>query len=509
VSDDPAQGAKPAPGAGDASVLLVRRVFFALLGAIFLVAFASLWVQLEGLVGSNGILPAADLMQRVRDSGGLAVSDVPTLCWIDCSDTSLHLQSAAGVALSLLLVAGVAPALVCALLWALYLSLASVSGIFLGYQWDILLLETGFLAIFLAPRQWRPRDAWQTRVPRSTLWLLRWLLLRLMVTSGAVKLLSGDPTWRDLSALHFHYFTQPLPSAASFFAHHLPGGLHSASVALMLGIEIGAGLLAIGPRRLRQLACATTVGLMLLIMGTGNYGFFNWIAIALCVLLLDDRALRTLTPERWRDHLPRIDEGALPRPSRFGRITFAVLASVIGFLTTASLMDRLGWHPPYPSALAATRRAAAPLRTFNSYGLFAVMTTERPEILIEGRRGDGPWRGYELPYKPGALDRAPPFVQPHMPRLDWQLWFAALRGCNRAAWFHHLAGRLLAGTPEVRGLFANDPFPDSPPDEIRSTVYQYRFADLGDPAWWQRERVGAFCPTLALRDGRLVSITTQ
>jgi hypothetical protein len=179
------------------------------------------------------------------------------------------------------------------------------------------------------------------------------------------------------------------------------------------------------------------------------------------------------------------------------------------FLTTATLLDRLGWHPPYPRALAATRRAAAPLRSFNSYGLFAVMTTERPEILIEGRRGAGPWRAYELPYKPGSLDRAPPFVQPHMPRLDWQLWFAALRGCDRAVWFHHLSGRLLAGSPEVRGLFANDPFPEAPPDEIRSTLYRYRFADLGSDRWWERESVGAFCPRMTLREGRLVGIAEE
>jgi hypothetical protein len=509
VSATPAQGATPAPDPAGDSVLLVRRVFLTLLGGIFLVAFGSLWAQLEGLIGSNGILPAADLMQRVRDSGGLGVSDLPTFCWIDCSDTTLHLQSALGIALSLLLIAGFAPSLVCALLWALYLSLSSVSGVFLGYQWDILLLETGFLAIFLAPRQWRPRDAWRSRVPRSTLWLLRWLLLRLMVTSGAVKLLSGDPTWRDLTALHFHYFTQPLPSAASFFAHHLPGDLHSTAVVIMLAIEIGAGLLALGPRRARQLACLATIALMLLIMSTGNYGFFNLIAIALSILLLDDRALRALTPHRWRARLPIVDEHALRPATSFGRVAFGALATVVIFLSTAQFMDRLGWHPPYPKALAATRRAVAPLRTFNSYGLFAVMTTERPEILIEGRHADGPWLRYELPYKPGALDRAPPFVQPHMPRLDWQLWFAALRGCDRAVWFHHLVGRLLAGTPEVRALFAEDPFPDAPPDEIRSTLYRYRFADLASDEWWERERVGAFCPRMVLRNGRLQAISGQ
>jgi hypothetical protein len=244
-------------------------------------------------------------------------------------------------------------------------------------------------------------------------------------------------------------------------------------------------------------------------MSTGNYGFFNLIAIALSILLLDDRALRALTPERFRVRLPDVDERSLPPASSFGRLAFGALATLVIFLTTAQLMDRLGWHPPYPKALAATRRAAAPLRTFNSYGLFAVMTTERPEILIEGRRGVGPWLAYELPYKPGDLDRAPPFVQPHMPRLDWQLWFAALRGCDRAVWFHHLVGRLLAGSPEVAALFENDPFSDAPPDEIRSTLYRYRFADPGSHAWWERERVGAFCPRMVLRDGKLLGIAEE
>jgi len=509
VSDGPAPGASPATESADDSLLLVRRVFLTLLGAIFLVAFASLWVQIDGLIGSRGILPAAELMQRVRDAGGLGVADLPTFCWIDCSDASLHLHCALGVALSLLLIAGVAPAAVCALLWALYLSLCSVSGVFLGYQWDVLLLETAFLAIFLAPRQWRPRDAWRSRVPRSTVWLLRWLLLRLMFTSGAVKLLSGDPTWRDLSALDYHFFTQPLPSPVSFYAHHLPGALHALSVALTLAIELGAGLLAVGPRRARQVACAATLGLMGLIMATGNYGFFNWIAIALCVPLLDDRGLRALVPERWRGRLPAVQEGSLPAPGRVGRASYAAVAVLAVFLTSAQLMDRLGCRSAYPWPVAALRRAAAPLRSFNSYGLFAVMTTERPEILIEGRRAGGPWRAYELPYKPGALDRAPPFVAPHMPRLDWQLWFAALRGCQNAVWFHHLAERLLEGSPEVGALFATDPFPDAPPDEIRSTLFLYRFAGLGAPTWWERERVGAFCPVLALREGRLVAVTGE
>jgi hypothetical protein len=274
----------------------------------------------------------------------------------------------------------------------------------------------------------------------------------------------------------------------------------------MLAIELGLGALVLGPRRARLVACAGCTALMLLIMATGNYGFFNLLAIALCVLLLDDRALRGLVPGRWRARLPAADERDLPRPHALARAAYAALAAVVIFLTGAELLDRLGWHPSYPAPLAEARVLAAPLRTFNSYGLFAVMTTERPTIVIEGRRAGGPWRSFEPRYAPGALDRAPPFVEPHMPRLDWQLWFAALRGCGGAPWFEHLLKRLLEGAAPVEELFANDPFPDAPPDEIRTTRYLYRFAGPGSHAWWVREPAGPFCPTVALRDGRLVAV---
>ena len=490
---------------GAGSYLLARRLFLGLLGAIFAMAFASAWVQIHGLVGSGGILPAADLMERAREQLGTAgISRLPTLCWVDCSDAFLHGLCAGGLLCSLLLAGGFAPSLFAALAWALYLSIASVGSVFLGYQWDVLLLETGFLAIFLAPRQLRPRDAWRHRVPRSALWLLRWLLFRLFFLSGAAKLLSGDPTWRDLSAMRFHYFTQPLPSPGSFYAHHLPDALHAFSAAAMFAIELALPFLIFGPRRARQVACAGLVALMGLIGATGNYGFFNLLGAALCVLLLDDRTLRKLTPARLQRRLPDVQESALPAPWLPARGVFAAVAVVIVVLTGIRTIERLGRRPPVPEPWRTLRELAQPFRTFNSYGLFAVMTTERPEIVLEGSVDGQRWEPYELPYKAGALDRAPSFVQPHMPRLDWQLWFAALRGCSGAPWFQLFQVRLLEGAADVKGLLEHDPFPDTPPRWLRSTMYHYRFAPLSSNVWWERERRGAYCPTVRLRNGRLI-----
>lgn len=491
------------PGRG--SYLLSRRLFLTLLGGIFVVAFSSIWVQIHALVGSDGILPATDLMDRAREKLGAAgVAQLPTLCWLRCSDADLHALCAAGVLCSGLLAAGIAPSLMAALAWLLYLSLASVGNIFLGYQWDVLLLEAGFLAIFLAPRQLRPRDAFRSRVPRSALWLLRWLFFRLFFLAGAVKLLSGDPTWGNLTAMRFHYFTQPLPSPTSFYAHHLPDALHTFSAGAMFAIELALPFLAFGPRCARQVACAGCVGLMLLIGATGNYGFFNLLGVALCVPLLDDRALRALTPALLRGRLPEAEEAALPVPSWPGRAAFAALAVAIVVLTGTRTLERLGRQPPAPEPWRTLLEATRPLRTFNSYGLFAVMTTERPEIVLEGSADGERWETYEFRYKAGPVDRAPPFVQPHMPRLDWQLWFAALRGCRGAPWFQLFQARLLAGDHGISGLLERDPFPDTPPRWIRSTLYLYRFAPLGNDTWWVRERRGAFCPAVGLRDGRLI-----
>ena len=503
--------------------LLVRGAFLKFLALIYLIAFVSLWLQIDGLVGSNGIEPAKLTMsssQRGADVANLGWDRyhlVPTLCWFADSDGFLQFQCAAGVAAAILLLVGFAPVPCLVLLWLLYLSLATVCREFLSFQWDNLLLETGFLSIFLAPLQLLPRSTNATSPPRLVLWLLRWLLFRLMFASGLVKLLSGDATWHNLTALEFHYETQPLPTWLGWYAHQLPPIVQKISTILMFGIELLIPFLIFAPRRLRFFACAATFSLQVAILLTGNYCFFNLLAIALCLFLLDDAAIRPFWPSQLRTvqvaPLPHASgpESESPSSSAFKsrhlkwpiQITVPLVAiAVVSSLIQFGAMFRL--RIPWPKPVLSVYEWLAPFRSFNSYGLFAVMTTTRPEIIIEGSDDRAAWFEYEFKYKPGNLARRPRFVEPHQPRLDWQMWFAALDDYRHDPWIVNFCVRLLQGSPDVLTLLERNPFPKSPPRYVRAVLYEYHFTDLSTRrrtgAWWRRERKGNYLPELSLKE---------
>ena len=271
-----------------------RRWFLRSLGLIFLIAFISLWVQIDGLVGAGGITPVAEFLPAARAQiGARAFSLLPTLCWFNSSDAFLHFLCGGGVVLSLLLIFGIAPALSLVALVISYLSLTIAGQTFLSFQWDILLIETGFLAIFLAP--WR---LWWTKAneppaSRAALFLLKLLLFKLMFMSGVVKLTSGDDSWFDLTALDYHYWSQPLPNVVAWWADQHPLLFKKFSVALCVVIEVIVPFFIWAPRRLRLLSCASLIFLQLMIGATGNYNFFNLLTIALCLLLIDDRMVGT------------------------------------------------------------------------------------------------------------------------------------------------------------------------------------------------------------------------
>jgi hypothetical protein len=470
----------------------VRWLFVRALALVYFCAFLSAALQVEGLIGSGGILPAQELLRSVRERTGIErYWLLPTLFWLDASDGALLLACGGGAALSLALLAGLAPAPLLALLWALYLSLAGVGQVFLGYQWDALLLETGLLAVFFAPGGLRPGVAGEP--PRVVLWLLRWLLFRLMFGSGLVKLASGDPTWRSLDALAFHYWTQPLPTWLGWYAHQLPSWFQQASVAAMLAVELLAPWLVFCGRRARLVAIFPLVGLQVLIAATGNYTFFNLLTLALCLTLLDDQSLPGF--------LRAPPAEAPPAPSgRWFRPQDLALAALVLPLSLMQLLAATRLPLRWPDALVALYRAAAPFESVNGYGLFAVMTTSRREIVVEGSRDGVTWQAYEFRYKPGDVRRAPGFVAPHQPRLDWQMWFAALAPCEASPWLMRFLQRLQQGSPTVVGLLAGDPFAGATPRFVRATLYDYRFSDLAalrrEGVYWQRERLGLFCPVV-------------
>ena len=487
---------------------LVRRTFLVSLGIIYFIAFVSLSGQITGLVGKNGIEPAAELMSQARaavSARGIGLERyhlLPTLCWFNATDGFLRFQCLAGVVLALVLIAGIAPPLCLTLLWLIYLSLTSVCGVFLSFQWDNLLLETGLLSIFLGPWQLLPRPSRERPASLTVLWLLRLLLFKLMFLSGVVKLTSGDTTWRNLTALTYHYQTQPLPTWVGWYAHQLPLWVQKISCGLMFVVELGAPFLIVTPRRTRMIGGAALAGLQLLILLTGNYTFFNWLTLALCLLLLDDFMMVGIWPRRWsRIHAA---EGKSAR-SVGRRWRWAVLGPVaVIFVVVSGLQIAAGFRsvPRWTAPVLGVDRWLGPFRSINSYGLFMVMTTERPEISVEGSRDGRDWKVYEFPYKPGDLKRRPAFVAPYQPRLDWQMWFAALGNARQNPWFINFCVRLLQGSPEVLNLLARNPFPDQAPKYIRARVYDYEFTTPAERketgAWWKRRYQGEYLPPISL-----------
>lgn len=465
----------------------MRAIFLRGMGVVYLAAFGSLAVQLDGLIGSRGILPAREFLDDVgRALGPERYWQVPTALWLGASDGALHFLCRGGIAASLALIAGILPAACLAYLWVAYLSLTVVGSPFFSYQWDILLLESGLLGFLFSPWVFWLRDA-RSEPSRLVVWLIRWLVFRLMFLSGLVKLVSGDPTWRAWEAMKYHYETQPLPTWTSWYIHQLPAWSHKASVGFMFWAELIAPFLVFGPRRLRMVGFWSMALLQVGIMATGNYGFFNILAIVLCLSLVEDRD--------WG----RRDVSPVDPPHRpwWRRVPLVLAAVVIVPVTMMEAIDASRVTVIFPEALEALRRWVAPLRSMNSYGLFAVMTTERPEIVVEGSIDGVTWTPYTFRWKPGGVDRAPRSCAPHLPRLDWQMWFAALSGdCRLQPWFLAFERRLFEGSPDVLALLASDPFPGAPPRYLRARLYLYRFTGRGSSAWWRREDAGLFCPPI-------------
>ena len=471
-----------------------RNGFLRLLGLIYLIAFLSLWVQVDGLIGAKGIAPLPEFLARAHAQlGAQAALVLPTLCWLNSSNAALHFLCGGGAVVSVLLVAGIAPIFCLIFLFVSYLSLTIAGQDFLSFQWDILLLETGFLAIFLAPWRWRIRPNEPAPLSRIALFLLHFLLFKLMLMSAIVKLTSGDASWWNLTALDYHYWTQPLPTVLGWWADQAPQWFKHFSTAFVLVVEIGGAFLLWLPRHLRLLGAGLLIQLQILIGLTGNYAFFNLLTIALCLLLVDDR----VWPGRRLTNRPPAIGPRWP--------VWAPALILIATLPVNAMLIFSGFKPDanWPRPIGLLYGAIEPFRIANGYGLFRVMTKERPEIIIEGSADGLDWKPYEFKWKPGALDLMPAFVEPHQPRLDWQMWFAALGGdARRNRWFLGLALRLLNNEPAVVQLLQKNPFPEKPPRYLRANIYRYRFSttaehhQTGD--WWRRENRQTYLPEVSL-----------
>jgi predicted DCC family thiol-disulfide oxidoreductase YuxK len=503
------------------SYFWARRWFLRALGLIYLIAFVSLWVQVDGLIGSDGISPLNQFLPAVRAQLGQdAYALLPTLCWFNSSNAFLHFLCCGGVVVSLLLIFGIAPALSLLVLFVFYLSLTIAGQTFLNFQWDVLLLETGFLSIVLAPWRFWPREhllwpgsaipATAAPVSRPALFLLKFLLFKLMLMSGVVKLTSGDHSWgwlnhsfhwSALTALDYHYWSQPLPTVFAWWADKSPEWFKHFSVAFCLGVEIVVPFFIWASRRPRLIAAGLMIFLQLVIAVTGNYCFFNLLTIALCLLLIDDAVAASLCRGALVHRVPST------AAQRRGYNALSIYAAIVVIIVTLPINVWLifsAFKPRArpPSALANVYEQLEAFRIVNGYGLFRVMTKDRCEIVFEGSAEGVEWLPYEFKWKPGDVKRAPGWCAPHQPRLDWQMWFAALEGPQENPWLVGLIVRLLQGSRDVDRLLAHNPFPDKPPRYIRATFYRYRFTTARElrqtGAWWKRQELREYLPAISL-----------
>jgi hypothetical protein len=500
-------GSDPTPAATRAprerpSYWLTRFLVLRLLGLVYLAAFASFAWQALPLLGKKGLLPAADWLGSLGASAGSRLEGFrlyPSFFWLDVSDGALLGAGLLGIGLSLPLLLGFANAVQLALLWALQLSVIQIGQLWYGYGWEIQLAETGFLAIFLCPL--RTGRAFPASPPPATvIWLLRWLIFRIMLGAGLIKL-RGDPCWRDLTCLFFHYETQPIPNPLSRAFHRLPHSLLQGGVLFNHLAELVAPWFLVAPRRFRHAAGAVMLAFQLALIVGGNLSFLNWLTMVPILACFDDSLLRRLLPRRL---VARAEQAAAAaRPARAQRGLAIALVVLIAVLSVGPVVNLL-------SSQQIMNTSFDRLALVNSYGAFGTVGRERDEIVFEGTsdeplREESEWRAYEFPCKPGDPLRRPCVVSPFQPRLDWQIWFAAMATPNQYPWTLHFVWKLLEGDRGVLRLLANDPFPEAPPRWVRARLYRYRFAEPDDPsgAWWTRELLGDWLPPLSAKDPRL------
>jgi Lipase maturation factor len=474
---------------------LTRFWLLRLLGFVYSAAFGSLLFQLLPLLGQAGLTPARSYVaDMLAGTGGKwpAFLAAPSLFWfLTPSDGALLACAWLGFLLSLALLMGVTNAAVMLVLWVLYRSFVAIGQVWYGYGWELLLLETGFLAVLLCPL----RDVFpfaSRSTPLAPVWLMRWLACRLMLGAGLIKL-RGDACWRDLSCLDFHFETQPLPNPVSPLLHFMPHGVHVAGVLFNHLCELVLPLFVFAPRKLRALAALLMISFQGVLIVSGNLSFLNWLTIVPLIACFDDAQLARITPRWFRERAKRSEPAsALQRRVAYGVTALIVLLSIAPVLNMASSRQRMN-------------AAFEPLNLVNSYGAFGGVGRERPELVIEGTREHelGPqtrWLAYELPAKPGDPERALPIVSPLQLRLDWQIWFAAMSSAEEEPWLLHVVWKLLHADRGLRSLLARDPFGDKPPTYVRIMRYRYHFAQPGSDAVWKRELVGYYLPPLPADD---------
>ncbi len=487
---------------------LTRFVILRLLGFIYAAAFLSAARQIVPLIGSNGLTPVNLLIQEVQGTLGSSAAGflrLPSLFWFFHSDAVLQTTAWIGFGLACVVLAGYANAWMMTILWALYMSFVHIGQEWYGYGWEIQLLETGFLAIFLCPLlDGRPFP--KRAPPVAVVWLFRWLIFRVMLGSALIKL-RGDECWRDLTALFYHFETQPIPNPLSRWFHFLPRWLLKVGVLFNFLAELVAPWFAFTPRMARHIAG----GIMVLFQGSlivsGNFSFFNWITIVPALACFDDSFWSKILPLSLVERAAKAETEA--QPNRPMQVTAWTVAALIAMLSVEPVINLFS-----PAQIMNTSFISLDL--VNTYGAFGTVGKERLNVVFSGTDAKVPgakavWKEYPYQAQPVALDRRPSQVAPYQPRLDWAMWFAAMSAPDQYPWTLNLVWKLLHNDPGALSLMGPNPFADIPPRYIRATLYRYQFAPPGNPEgnWWSRETLGQWLPPLSVDNPRLIDFLKQ
>jgi lipase maturation factor len=533
----------PSMARARSSYWLTRFVILRLLGFVYLAAFLSAALQVVPLIGHDGLLPADTFLGRVVDQLGSPWQGflrLPSLFWLGVSDAALRNLAWVGVGLAFVVLCGYANALIMAALWALYFSFVSVGQDWYGYGWEIQLLETGAVAVFLCPL-FDGRPFPRRPPPFLAILLMRWLALRIMLGAGLIKM-RGDPCWRELTCLVHHYETQPIPNPISRFYHFMPLWFHKGGALYNHLSELVSPCFVFGPRIARRVAGVLMVIFQCILISSGNLSFLNYLTIVPILATLDDGLLRRILPgwlTRRADRAaaeappaafawpaagspaaatlasaapiapapgPVPEPAPSPWPERARLIPVALYTALVAVLSINPVVNMLS-----PGQIMNT--SFDRLNLVNTYGAFGSVGQVRHEIVFEGTRDDPPtaateWKEYDFWCKPGTPTRRPCVIAPLQPRLDWQIWFAAMSRPDRYPWTLHLVWKLLHNDPGTLSLLGPNPFPDAPPLYVRAAYYRYEFAPPGNPdgAWWNRTYLGEWLPPLGASDPRLLRI---
>ncbi|MFZ3202000.1 MAG: lipase maturation factor family protein [Candidatus Acidiferrales bacterium] len=512
-----------------------RWIFLRALGLIYFSAFYSLLFQIKGLIGPNGILPARDYLQAV--AAALQAQRfwyAPTLLWFSSSDRALMLICWVGAIASLLLVLNIWPRAMLAVCFVCFLSFIGAAQDFASYQSDGMLLEAGFLSLFFAPDGFRPGLGRASPPSRASLYLLRWEWFCIYFGSGVAKMASGDPTWRNFTAMDDYYQNSPLPTWIGWYVGHFPHWFHASAVFYTLAIELVLAWLIFLPRRFRIALFFIVAPFETSIILTGNYAFLNYIVFSLGFLLLDDRFIEWIVPRKILDLIEKkppssaSTEASSEAPpeavpenwrARWRRylmpVRMAIAAAGLGliFYCTAVVQFGMRFLPSFPFP-EAPLRWTEPFRIADAYGLFAVMTHARYEIEFQGSPdGGNTWIPYPFRYKPQDPREAPGIYAPYQPRFEWNLWFASLGAWPEYRFVVWTEERLLRNDKDVLELFRANPFAAAPPTQVRAVIYRYWFTDMKTKReqgiWWQRELLGDYAPSLARQpDGNITVLDT-